>query len=478
MSDNRHHLASTNALGAAVIALVAIAAAMSAFALTQADSEVHSMFTVPASVVAFAACSLGLAGVAAMRMRTPDPRAALQPLAVAVGFAAWFAAIAAMSWWVGVEGLRGPFAVVLIAIAGSMHVPILTLLQWSSLAGVPRVRRLLLVLAVPTCLLSMTFTEPTNPWGQLGPAVDTHVGAIVSTICTTLWILVVLAAPIILWRRAAHAPSELRHARFLAAVAATMPLLGVGVSTVTGALLGIGGDIVRVGSGMVVGLCASSLVATICASQARSAEAQPAGEGSANERRVVRRASLALILGAVVPPALVVVAVSAAGVARSVGGDTIATTFITLVGAGLCAAAVVPIIGWMVRVTGIHAATTGDLTQADLMGADRLRADPERPDQVATDPAFVPASQTTAPATLRFTQREHAVAMRLARGFSNAAIARELVVSERTVHAHVRAIYAKLGLPADGEHNQRVTAANAIRGTTAEMPMPSGVSGP
>jgi DNA-binding NarL/FixJ family response regulator len=59
------------------------------------------------------------------------------------------------------------------------------------------------------------------------------------------------------------------------------------------------------------------------------------------------------------------------------------------------------------------------------------------------------------------TPRERDVLQRIAGGLSNAAIADALVVSERTVDAHVRSIFLKLGLAPDVEHNRRVRAALA-----------------
>lgn len=54
------------------------------------------------------------------------------------------------------------------------------------------------------------------------------------------------------------------------------------------------------------------------------------------------------------------------------------------------------------------------------------------------------------------TPRERDVLERIAGGLSNAAIADALVVSERTVDAHVRSIFVKLGLAPDGDRNRRV----------------------
>jgi DNA-binding NarL/FixJ family response regulator len=63
--------------------------------------------------------------------------------------------------------------------------------------------------------------------------------------------------------------------------------------------------------------------------------------------------------------------------------------------------------------------------------------------------------------------RELEVLERLARGCSNAAVAEDLVVSERTVDAHVSSIFAKLGLPPAPDVNRRVQAALAWLEETA-----------
>ncbi|MDF1488313.1 response regulator transcription factor [Tessaracoccus caeni] len=57
------------------------------------------------------------------------------------------------------------------------------------------------------------------------------------------------------------------------------------------------------------------------------------------------------------------------------------------------------------------------------------------------------------------TEREHEVLQLVAQGRSNAGIAAALVISRRTVDAHLRSIFTKLGLEADPDDNQRVLAA-------------------
>jgi DNA-binding NarL/FixJ family response regulator len=56
------------------------------------------------------------------------------------------------------------------------------------------------------------------------------------------------------------------------------------------------------------------------------------------------------------------------------------------------------------------------------------------------------------------TAREREVLALMAEGRSNAAIAAELVVSERAVEKHVTSIFSKLDLPASGQDHRRVLA--------------------
>lgn len=77
-------------------------------------------------------------------------------------------------------------------------------------------------------------------------------------------------------------------------------------------------------------------------------------------------------------------------------------------------------------------------------------------------------SPTTGLATL--TRRENEVLQLLADGLSNAGIAARLVLSERTVDAHLRSVFVKLDLPQGPEHNRRVQAVNAFRTGTAASP--------
>jgi DNA-binding NarL/FixJ family response regulator len=79
---------------------------------------------------------------------------------------------------------------------------------------------------------------------------------------------------------------------------------------------------------------------------------------------------------------------------------------------------------------------------------------------VALDPAVVQAlvHSQTASGLARLSEREQEVLRLVAEGHSNTRVAAMLRVSDRTVEAHMRAIFTRLNLPDDGETNRRVLA--------------------
>ena len=58
----------------------------------------------------------------------------------------------------------------------------------------------------------------------------------------------------------------------------------------------------------------------------------------------------------------------------------------------------------------------------------------------------------------RLTERERAVLQLMAEGRSNAGIARQLYLSNKTVETHVSSLFTKLDLPPIGDDNRRVIA--------------------
>jgi DNA-binding NarL/FixJ family response regulator len=78
----------------------------------------------------------------------------------------------------------------------------------------------------------------------------------------------------------------------------------------------------------------------------------------------------------------------------------------------------------------------------------------------ALDPVVVQAlvSSRAGTALDGLSERELDVLRLVAQGLSNTAIAEALVVSERTVEAHIRSVFLKLGLADEGSTNRRVLA--------------------
>jgi DNA-binding NarL/FixJ family response regulator len=67
----------------------------------------------------------------------------------------------------------------------------------------------------------------------------------------------------------------------------------------------------------------------------------------------------------------------------------------------------------------------------------------------------------------KLTEREREVLALVAEGFSNRAIATRLFVTERTIEAHVKQIFLKLGLSTDPDSHRRVLAVLAYLRTAA-----------
>jgi DNA-binding NarL/FixJ family response regulator len=78
----------------------------------------------------------------------------------------------------------------------------------------------------------------------------------------------------------------------------------------------------------------------------------------------------------------------------------------------------------------------------------------------ALDPQVVATllGSDSPPATQRLTPREREVLALMAEGLSNSGIAARLVLTERTVESHVRAVLAKLDVPAGEDGQRRVLA--------------------
>ncbi len=110
-------------------------------------------------------------------------------------------------------------------------------------------------------------------------------------------------------------------------------------------------------------------------------------------------------------------------------------------------------LGTVVLFVGLHGAVVTVVIGCTrvITGVDDVARVPEEPGQ--PEVPEIPLA--------RLSRRESEVLALLADGLSNAGIADRLVVSERTVDAHVRSIFAKLDLPEGPFDNRRVHAVRA-----------------
>lgn len=129
------------------------------------------------------------------------------------------------------------------------------------------------------------------------------------------------------------------------------------------------------------------------------------------------------------------------------------------------AGAVLVLAALPVAVAVVAIGCTSALTTRDLPAP---APDPAPAVPTAPDPAAPAApTPTPSPGPVALTRREGEVVALLAQGLSNAGIAARLVVSERTVDAHLRSAFTKLDLPDGPEQNRRVHAVLAWQGASA-----------
>jgi DNA-binding NarL/FixJ family response regulator len=86
--------------------------------------------------------------------------------------------------------------------------------------------------------------------------------------------------------------------------------------------------------------------------------------------------------------------------------------------------------------------------------------------ETVVDPTIVARKRLAGPLD-ELTTREREVLALVAEGFSNRAIATSLFVTERTVEAHVKQIFLKLGLnTSPGSHRRALAVLAYLRSTT------------
>lgn len=398
------------------------------------------------------ACALATATVILAAHRGLDPgwvawrRATLALLCVTLAYpAVWAALDLAASSDPASSTTR-----TLAALATVAHVPVLASLSLLPLLAVryighgssPRLIATVLALASVDAVMLALFAPPMAPAG-LAPLVDFAPAVAVGMGVNLVFLASTLVGPVVATRAARSATGEARPRLVLVAIAALGgPLLVLGCGVLGGLAAGPPDSQVPV----VVLLCGmNGALAVVVAGTSRALRTPLALGGQVISRLAVGLVALLAGLVAVT----VVLLVDSGG---ALGG---------VVAAGLAVAV-------MLVIRPLETWVTRTLVAPSLEHPDGARTSPVL---VSVDPG--PEQPPSAdlgvdPRLVVLTPREREVLGLLAEGLSNSGIAARLVLSERTVDAHLRSIFTKLALPDSTHVNRRVHAVLAWNGAREE----------
>ncbi|HSF97702.1 MAG TPA: LuxR C-terminal-related transcriptional regulator [Ornithinibacter sp.] len=441
--------------------VLAAASTMAAVACLTVVADVVADQGLPGTSPWVLACALGTATVLAAAHRGLDPgwvawrRATVGLFGATLAYPAVWAALAlAAASDPGSSSTR-----TLAALATVAHVPLLASLSLLPLLAVRYIglgssRRLiatLLALASLDAVMLALFAPPMAPVGgaplvDLGPAVAVGIGVNLAFLASTL------VGPVLATRAARTATGEARPRLVLVAVAALSgPLLVLGCGVLGGLTAGSPDSQVPV----VVLLCGMNAALAVVVAGTSRALRTPLGLGPQEISRLAV-ALVALLAGGV---ALTVVLLVDAG--GALGGVAAAALAVAVM------LGIRPLETWVGRTLVAPALDHPDRALADRGSTTSL---------VAGEPTSAPThlerqgpvDRGRDPGLAVLTPREREVLGLLAEGLSNSGIAARLVLSERTVDAHLRSVFTKLALPDSTHANRRVHAVLAWNGAREE----------
>ncbi|MGW0060638.1 helix-turn-helix transcriptional regulator [Streptosporangium sandarakinum] len=415
-------------------ALAGVAGGVAVAALLGFRLAGHDEFvTDPVGVLALAAGATG-AAVAATRLdRVGNRRAGTLATWLCAALLAYLV-LAAWAVWAVTAG--HPTAALAVAAWNSAWIPPLALMQLTASAAIrtgarapwthPVLAAVIGTVTLANALLT-TASEPFTGLPTIAPESWRTVIEPVGAFATLLGVLALLLVPVTLWRAALGSEGSARARIGIAAAGATAAPLTVCFCLLLAIARDPGAVEPSLGSvAFLVALAGASAFSTACA--------LIAARGGVERRQV----------------AIVVRGTGLAGAALAVIGTG---TIIAAPGLRLGATSVAFLVAAVTAVVGGGAWTgTGRLTRILTPQVPQASQVPQAPNDKGL------AAPTGGVPVTGLTPREAEVLAVLAEGASNAGIAAQLVVSERTVDAHLRAIFVKLGLTPDAETNRRVRA--------------------